>query len=52
MNINKVISILRGAMEEKDWNIIRELIEDLLYEKDDPYDEYRKDEDLEDEDIW
>lgn len=52
MNIERVILILRDAIEEKDWKIIRELIEDLLYEKDDPYEEYRTDTDLEDEDYW
>ncbi|MBC8428524.1 hypothetical protein H8D04_01430 [bacterium] len=52
MNIDKVILILRDAIEENNWEIIRELIEDLLYEKDDPYEDYRNDKDLEDEDSW
>jgi len=52
MDIGKVIEILRNAIEEKDWEIVKELIEDLLYENDDPLEAYRKDEDLEEEDLW
>jgi hypothetical protein len=51
MEIDKIIDILREALEEKDWELIDELIDTLLYESDDPFEEYKKDKDL-DENLW
>ena len=52
MNIDKIILLLRKAVEDKDWKLIMELIEDLLYELDDPLDAYRNDEDLDEDNLW
>ena len=51
MDVEKIIDLLREALEENDWELIKELIDTLLYESDNPFDEYKKDEDL-DEDDW
>ena len=51
MDVEKIIDFLRESLEEKDWELIKELIDMLLYESDNPFDEYKKDEDLE-EDDW
>ena len=51
MDVEKIIDLLREALEEKDWELIKELIDTLLYESDNPFDEYKKDEDL-GEDDW
>ena len=51
MDVEKIIDLLREALEEKDWELIKELIDTLLYESDNPFDDYKKDEDL-DEDDW
>jgi len=52
MDIDKVIQILSEALDEKDWDLIKELLEDLIYEDDNPIKEYEKDKDLENEDLW
>ena len=51
MDVEKIIDLLREALEEKDWELIKELIDTLLYESDNPFDEYKKDKDL-DENLW
>jgi len=51
MDIDKVIQILSEALDEKDWDLIKELLEDLIYEDENPIEEYKKDEDL-DENLW
>ena len=51
MDIDKVIQILSEALDEKDWDLIKELLEDLIYEDETPIEEYKKDEDL-DENLW
>ena len=51
MDIDKVIQILSEALDEKDWEVIKELLEDLIYEDENPIEEYKKDEDL-DENLW
>ena len=52
MDIDKVIQILSEALDDKDWDIIKELIEELIYEDDNPIKEYEQDKDLEQEDLW
>ena len=51
MEIDKVIQILSEAVDEKDWDLIKELLEDLIYEDQNPIEEYKRDEDL-DENLW
>ena len=52
MDIDKVIQILSEALDEKYWDLIKELLEDLIYEDENPIKEYEKDKDLENEDLW
>ena len=52
MDIDKVIQILSEALDEKDWDLIKELLEDLIYEDENPIQEYSHDKDLEQEDLW
>ena len=51
MDIDKVIQTLSEALDDKDWDIIKELLEELIYEDENPIEEYKKDEDL-DENLW
>ena len=51
MDIDKVIQILSEALDEKDWDLIKELLEELIYEDENPIEEYKRDEDL-DENLW
>ena len=51
MDIDKVIQILSEAIDDKDWDVIRELLEELIYEDENPIKEYEKDKDL-DENLW
>ena len=52
MDIDKVIQILSEAIDEKDWDLIKELLEELIYEDENPIKEYETDKDLEQEDLW
>jgi len=52
MDIEKIIQILSEAVDEKDWDLIKELLEDLIYEDENPIKEYEQDKDLEQEDLW
>jgi len=52
MDIDKVIQILSEALDEKDWDLIKELLEDLIYEDENPIKEYEKDKDLDNENLW
>ena len=52
MDTDKVIQILSEALDEKDWDLIKELLEELIYEEDNPIEEYKKDKDLDDENLW
>ena len=45
MNINEIISILREAIEENDWDIIKELVDELSTDLGNPLDGYNEDED-------
>tara|TARA_A100001391_G_scaffold576_1_gene1054 strand:- start:232 stop:372 length:141 start_codon:yes stop_codon:yes gene_type:complete len=41
MSVEKIIEALRQALESKDWDLVRELIETLQYEGDgDDFSEY------------
>ena len=51
MDIDKVIQILSEALDEKDWDLIKELLEELIYEEDNPIIKYEQDKDL-DENLW
>ena len=52
MDIDKVIQTLSEALDDRDWDLIKELLEDLIYEDENPIQEYSHDKDLEHEDIW
>ena len=52
VDIDRVIQVLSEALDDKDWEVIKELLEDLIYEESNPIEEYKKDEDLEDENLW
>jgi|TARA_B100001123_G_C15024859_1_gene913012 hypothetical protein len=52
MDITKIIQVLSEALDDKDWDIIKELLEELIYEEENPIQEYEKDSDLESEDLW
>ncbi len=52
MDIDKVIQILSGAIEDKDWDVLKELLEELIYEDENPIKEYEQDKDLDDENLW
>ena len=52
MEIDKIIDVLREALEEKDWDVIKELLEDLIYEEENPIQHYEKDKDLDEENLW
>ena len=52
MDIDKVIQILSEAIEDKDWDVLKELLEELIYEDENPIKEYEQDKDLEEEDLW
>ena len=49
MEIDKIIDVLREALEEKDWDVIKELLEDLIYEEENPIQHYEKDDE---ENLW
>ena len=51
MDTDKVIQILSESLDEKDWDLIKELLEELIYEDENPIEEYKRDEDL-DENLW
>ena len=51
MDIDKVIQTLSEALDDKDWDIIKELLEELIYEDENPIKEYEQDKDL-DENLW
>lgn len=52
MDITKIIQILSEALDDKDWDIIKGLLEELIYEEENPIKEYENDSDLENEDLW
>ena len=52
MSIDKLIEILSQAVEEKDWDLIKELLEELIYEDENPIKEYEQDKDLDSENLW
>ena len=52
MDITKIIQILSEALDDKDWDVIKELLEDLIYEEENPIQHYEKDKDLDEENLW
>ena len=52
MDTDKVIQILSEALDDKDWDIIKELLEELIYEDENPIKEYEQDKDLDNENLW
>jgi hypothetical protein len=52
MDITKIIQILSEALDDKDWDVIKELLEDLIYEDDNPIQGYEKDSDVDNENLW
>tara|TARA_Y100000310_G_scaffold54792_1_gene50201 strand:+ start:285 stop:464 length:180 start_codon:yes stop_codon:yes gene_type:complete len=45
MDIDEIISILREAIEENDWDLIKELVDELSTDLGNPLDGYNEDED-------
>jgi hypothetical protein len=52
MDMDKVIQILSDAIEDKDWDLIKELLEELIYDDDNPIKEYERDNDVDNENLW
>jgi hypothetical protein len=52
MDMDKIIQILSEALDDKDWNVIKELLEELIYEDDNPIQGYEKDGDVDSENLW
>jgi len=52
MDIDKVIQTLSEAFDDRDWDVIEELLEELIYEDENPIKEYEKDKDLDEENLW
>ena len=52
MDIDRVIQVLSEALDDNDWDIIKELLEELIYEDENPIKEYEKDKDLDNENLW
>ena len=52
MDMTKIIQILSEAFDDKDWDVIKELLEDLIYEEENPIQHYEKDSDVDDESLW
>ena len=50
LDIDNIISLLRDAIEEKDWRIVEQVLEILSIEIDNPLDAYSEDE--EQENLW
>ena len=52
MDITKIIQVLSEALDDKDWDIIKGLLEELIYEEEIPSKEYEKDSDVDEENLW
>jgi len=52
MDIDKIIQTLSEALDDRDWDVIKELLEELIYEDENPIKEYEQDKDLEDSITW
>ena len=52
MDITKIIQALSEALDDKDWDVIKELLEDLIYEEENPIKEYENDSDVDNENLW
>ena len=52
MDMDKVIQILSDAIEDQDWDLIKELLEELIYDDDNPIKEYERDNDVDNENLW
>ena len=52
MDITKIIQALSEALDEKDWDVIKELLEELIYEEENPIKEYENDSDVDNENLW
>ena len=52
MDITKIIQILSEALDDNDWDVIKELLEELIYEEENPIKEYEKDSDVDEENLW
>jgi|TARA_B100001964_G_C13803471_1_gene409801 hypothetical protein len=48
IDVDNIINLLRESIEEEDWRIVEQVVEMLNVEIDNPFDEYVKDEDIED----
>ena len=52
MDITKIIQALSEALDDKDWDGIKELLEELIYEEENPIKEYENDSDVDNENLW
>ena len=52
MDITKIIQALSEALDDKDWDVIKVLLEELIYEEENPIKEYENDSDVDNENLW
>ena len=52
MDITKIIQALSEALDDKDQDVIKELLEELIYEEENPIKEYENDSDVDNENLW
>ena len=52
MDITKIIQALSEALDDKDWDVIKELLEELIYEEENPIKGYENDSDVDNENLW
>ena len=52
MDMTKIIQVLSEALGDEDWDVIRELLEELIFEDDNPIEGYEKDGDVDNENLW
>ena len=52
MDITKIIQALSEALDDKNWDVVKELLEELIYLDDNPIQGYEKDSDVDNENLW
>ena len=52
MDITKIIQLLSEALDDKDWDVIKDLLDELIYLDDNPIQGYEKDSDVDNENLW
>jgi hypothetical protein len=52
VNYEIVLELLREAIDTENWEKIEEAMQIITLDLDSPFNEYRNDQDLEEEDLW